>query len=58
MLRSVDWWLITDVSGQSIGPILKGQAVHDRLTREEMGLKSCPETSATLRNIPEERSYY
>jgi hypothetical protein len=27
MLWSVDWSLITDDSGQSIGPIFKGQAV-------------------------------
>jgi len=27
MLRSVDWWLVTDVSGQPIGPIFKAQAV-------------------------------
>jgi len=26
MLRSVDWWLVTDVSGQLIGPIFKEQA--------------------------------
>jgi len=32
MLRSVDWYLVTDVSGQLIGPIFKGQAV-----REERG---------------------
>jgi len=58
MLRSVDWGLVTDVSGQPISPILKGQAVHDSLTREEMGLISCLETSATLRNISEELYYY
>jgi hypothetical protein len=27
MLHSVDRWLVTDVSGQSIGPIFKGQSV-------------------------------
>jgi hypothetical protein len=58
MLRSVVWLLVTDVEGQPIGPVFKGQAVHDSLTREEMGLVSCPETSATVRNIPEERNYY
>ena len=36
MLRSVDWKLLTDVSGQSIGPIFKGQAVQeDALTLED-----------------------
>jgi len=24
MLRSVDWYLVTDVSGQPLGPIFKG----------------------------------
>jgi hypothetical protein len=27
MLRSVDWWLATDVSGQPFSPIFKGQAI-------------------------------
>ena len=27
MLRGVDWYFVTDVSGQSIGLIVKGQAV-------------------------------
>jgi hypothetical protein len=27
MLRSVDWYLVADVSGQLIGPKFKGQAV-------------------------------
>jgi hypothetical protein len=27
MLRSVDWWLATDVSGPTIGVIFKDQAV-------------------------------
>jgi len=27
MLHSVDWWLVTDVSGPPIGPIFKGQVV-------------------------------
>jgi hypothetical protein len=29
MLRSVDWQLITEVSGRSIDPIFKDQAVQD-----------------------------
>ena len=46
MLRVVDWWLVTDVSGQPIGSHL-----------ESLG---CPETSASkyqsiLLNVPEER---
>ena len=49
VLRSVDWQLFTDVSGQHIGPIftLEGEVV------------DCPETSinkyqSTLRKVPEE----
>jgi hypothetical protein len=54
MLRSVDWWLLADVSEQPIGPIFNGQTVL------KMGQIGCPETSvtnyqSTLRNIPEER---
>jgi hypothetical protein len=29
VLRSVEWFFRTDVSGQSVGPIVKGQAVHE-----------------------------
>ena len=32
MLRSVDRQLVTDVSGQTIGPILKNQAVQEEET--------------------------
>ena len=36
MLRRVDWWLVTDVSGQPISYIFKGQAVFlDCLTGED-----------------------
>jgi hypothetical protein len=34
MLRSVDWWLVTEVSGQHIGPIFKGEAVQETLLSE------------------------
>jgi len=34
MLRSVNWQLDTDVSGQTINPIFEGQAVHN-LTLED-----------------------
>jgi hypothetical protein len=45
----------TDVSGQCIGPIFKGQEVPLK-----MGTKRCPEMSvkdyhSTLHNMPEER---
>jgi len=36
MLRSVDWYLVTDVSRQTVGPIFKGEAwkpIGDRLQR-------------------------
>jgi len=29
MLRSVDWYLVTDVSRQPIGPILKAKVIFD-----------------------------
>jgi DNA-binding XRE family transcriptional regulator len=58
MLRNVDWWLFTDVSGQTIGSIFKGQAVQEFLTC--LQLIGCFETSVndyqyTLCGIPEER---
>jgi hypothetical protein len=31
MLRSASWLLVTEVSGQTIGTIFKGQAVHGNL---------------------------
>ena len=31
MLRSADWYLVTDVSGQPIGVIFKGQEVQDEI---------------------------
>ena len=34
MLRSVNWQLVTDISGQIINPIFKGQAIHS-LTLED-----------------------
>jgi hypothetical protein len=47
MLHSADWQLAIDVSGQPIGPILKGQAV-----QEETAVTN---DQSTLHNIPEER---
>jgi hypothetical protein len=35
MLRSVDWQLVADVSGQLVGPIFKGQTVMECLTSED-----------------------
>jgi hypothetical protein len=29
MLRGVDCWLVTGISGQPVGPIFKGQAVQE-----------------------------
>jgi hypothetical protein len=64
MMRSVDWLLVADVSGQSIGPVFKGQAVRgesflDYLTLED-GPNNLAETletncKSTLHNNPEER---
>jgi hypothetical protein len=55
---------VTDVSGQRIGLIFKGQAVLfflDCLTLKD-GTDKCPETSvtnyrSTLRNVPKQRKY-
>jgi len=44
ILRSVDRWLFTDVSGQPIGPIFKGRAVQEETTY-----------CAAQRNIPKGR---
>jgi hypothetical protein len=64
MLHREDWYLVTEVSGQRIGPVFKGQAVGLYLSwiawPLKMGPIGCPETSVTnyqsdLRNIPEER---
>jgi hypothetical protein len=54
MSRSFDWFLVTQVSGQAIGPIFKDQDLPLK-----MGPIGFPETSvnnyqSTLRNIPEE----
>ena len=65
VLRSLDWWFVTDVSGQPIGPIFKDQAVQFFSSSwTVLHLKvvpiGCPETLVTnyqsmLRKIPEER---
>jgi len=54
ILRSELWQFLTDVSGQPISPVFKGQ-------ESNMGPTGCPETSVrnyhyTLRNGPEKRS--
>ena len=60
MLRDVGWYLVTDVSGQPIGPTLKSETVLlDCLTLEDESI-GCPQMSVTNkqptpRNIPEER---
>jgi hypothetical protein len=50
ILRSVDWYLVTDMSGKPLCPIFK------------MGEIGCPETSVsyyqlTLRTIPEKQKF-
>jgi hypothetical protein len=62
-LRSVEWWSFTDVAGQRIGSIFKGQEVqwlHWTSWPLKMGPIRCPKTlvkdyHSTLRNTPEER---
>jgi hypothetical protein len=61
MLYRVDWQLVTDVSGQAIGPTFKSQAVQEELDclplEDEMMLLETPVPNCqlTLYNIPEER---
>jgi hypothetical protein len=45
ILRAVEWYLVTEVSGQPICPIFKDQAIQEAL---KMGLIGCPETSVTI----------
>jgi hypothetical protein len=57
MLRSVNCYLVTDVSRQPIGPIFKRQAVQEPLAMGQIG---CLETSVsnyqlTLRNVAADR---
>jgi hypothetical protein len=56
ILCSVDWQLVTEVSGQTFGPSFKSHTTWPL----NMGQIGCPETSVTtylsqLRNIPEEQ---
>jgi hypothetical protein len=68
MLRGVDWYLDTYVSGQAIGPIFKGEAFQvvqaelELLDSLKEGPIACQETSlanyqSTLRYIPEDAHY-
>ena len=42
ILRSVEWWSFTDVSGQRVGPIFKGQEVQgEKNTPEERRSQQC-----------------
>jgi hypothetical protein len=47
MLRSVDWQLVADVSGQPIGPIFKGQAFFFDFLNLKYSAIGYPETSET-----------
>ena len=50
---STDWWLVTDVSGQPITPIFKGQAILFGLLKTSVTNKQ-----STPCNIPEELTSY
>jgi hypothetical protein len=61
MLRTVDWYLLTDVSEQAVGSHFKGSAV-----QQESALKMGPtgfsemllsNDQSSLGNIPAERRY-
>jgi len=53
MLRSVDWYLFTDVSGQPIDAIFKSKKLRPTAFPETSVTKQQPK----LRNIPEDRMY-
>jgi hypothetical protein len=62
VLRSVEWWFVTDVSGQPIESISKGQEmqIFDYFFQLEDGTDTLSrnvgkEFLSTLRNAPEER---
>ena len=61
MLRSAEWWFLTDVSGQPIILIFTGQTVKSLTAWTfKMGPIDCRETPvriyhSALRNMPEER---
>jgi len=63
MLRCVDWWPVTKIVGQHIGPIFKSKVVHSSSLKAwplKMRPVGNPETSmpdyqSTLRDVPEER---
>ena len=58
MLRSVYWWLVTDVSGKPIGSIFTGQEVQEDcliLENRTDGLsRNVDNYQSTLRNIKED----
>jgi len=47
MLRSLCWWLLTDVLEQTVGPVLKDQEVQEKLIALPLKREPicCPETS-------------
>jgi len=51
MLRSVEWRLFTEVAGQTVGPVFKGQVVQEDSSWIALPLKTlpigCRETSET-----------
>jgi len=65
VLRNVIWELVAEVSGQTSGPIFKGQSIQEEILGWtawplKMGPIGCPKTSVTNKKstfykIPEER---
>jgi len=60
MLRSVCWQFVNDVSGQSVGPMLKGQAVlgrqpvpKSRKPNSILGGVTCQKNESLKYNEPE-----
>jgi len=53
MLRYLGWWLVTGVSGQNIGPILKGQGGENGTERFIllMSVTNCRHTLLTSQKL-------
>jgi hypothetical protein len=54
ILRSVEWSSFTDVSGQRVGRIFKGQEVLDFLSLKDATETLVKDDHSTLRNMTEE----
>jgi hypothetical protein len=54
ILHSIEWWFLTDISGQPVGSIFKGQAVQEGDGTDRFSQKSVRNYHSTLHRIPKE----